>query len=124
MKDHHPVKKWRFHRLGEELDPPKGNSVCLRQRYRHLLILVCLVGWRAVDKGGNDHRLVGCRDIFVVEEGVGPILDGFIVRGLGVPITLVAVESDVAACHQLVTRYSLPTAQEAVFEVLYYGCNA
>ena len=75
--------------------------------------------WGRVDEGGNAHRLARCGDVFVVEEGAGPILDGFIVWDFWIPVTVAAVEGYTAASCQLATSYGLAAAEEAVFKVFY-----
>ena len=73
--------------------------------------------WGRIDEGGNAYHLAGCRKIFEVEEGVGPILDRIVVRYLSIPVTLAAVEGDAAASCQLATSYGLAAVEEAVFKV-------
>ena len=115
----HAIKERRLHGLVQEFNLPKGSPEFHQWVRRRLLRPEGLVDGSRVDEGKNAYRLAGSRDVFAVKEGAGPVLDRVIVRYLGVPVTLAAVESYTAACCHRATSYCLAAAEKAVLEVVY-----
>ena len=72
-----------------------------------------------IDEGGDPYLFAGGRDVFAVEEGAGPVFDGFIVWNLWISVTLATVECCTTASCQFPASYGLSALQEAVLEVSY-----
>ena len=121
----HAVKTRLHHDLGQPFNPADSAAMNGRQAVkRRSGCPAGLVSWWAIDEGGKSGSLPWRRDVSDVEEGAGPILHGFYVWDLWIPVWLPAVEGDAAAGCQLAACYGLPATKEAVPEQLYGGSNA